>query len=87
MVGVDPRFRDAASGDLHLRPDSPAIDSCDTKVYAPRDIDFDLDGRGFDTPSVANFLGRYDRGADEFPLYFADDFESGGTGRWSSTHL
>lgn len=85
MVGVDPRFRDAAAGDLHLRPDSPAIDSCDIKVYAPRDIDFDLNGRGFDTPSVANFLGRFDRGADELPLYFADDFESGGTVRWSLT--
>lgn len=83
MVGVDPRFRDAAAGDLHLRPDSPAIDSCDTKVYAPLDIDFDLDARGYDTATRPNLIGPFDRGADESPLLFADGFESGNTSAWS----
>jgi len=85
MVGVDPRFRDPATGDLHLRPDSPAIDSCDDEVYTPLDVDFDLDARGYDTPSRANVLGPFDRGADELPLLFADGFETGGTWRWSAT--
>lgn len=84
MVGVDPRFRNAAAGDLHLRPDSPAIDSCDTKVYAPLDIDFDLDARGYDTATRPNLIGPFDRGADESPLLFADGFESGNTSAWSS---
>lgn len=84
MVGVDPRFRDPAGGDLHLRPDSPAIDSCDSLVYAPVDIDFDLDPRGFDSPMHANEIGPFDRGADESPLLFADGFESGSTGAWSA---
>jgi len=87
MVGVDPRFRDPALGDLHLRPDSPAIDSCDTEVYTPLDVDFDLDARGYDTPSRVNVLGPFDRGADEIQLLFADGFESGGTGAWSAVGL
>jgi len=85
MVGVDPRFRDPAAGDLHLRPDSPAIDSCDTSVYAPLDLDFDLDPRGFDSPTRPNVLGPFDRGADESPLLFANGFESGNTGAWSAS--
>lgn len=87
MVGVDPRFRDPALGDLHLRPDSPAIDSCDSEVYTPLDVDFDLDARGYDTPSRVNVLGPFDRGADEIQLLFADGFESGGTGAWSAVGL
>ncbi len=84
MVGVDPRFRNAAQGDLHLRPDSPAIDSCDTMVYTPFDLDFDLDARGFDSPTRPNVLGPFDRGADESPLLFASGFESGNLSGWSS---
>ncbi len=83
MVGVDPRFRDAAAGDLHLKPDSPAIDSCDDEVYAPLDIDFDLDPRGYDSATRPNVLGPFDRGADESPLLFASGFESGTTAGWS----
>lgn len=85
MVGVDPRFRDPAGGDLHLRPDSPAIDSCDAGVYSPVDIDFDLDARGFDSPMHVDEIGRFDRGADESPLLFANGFESGNTGAWSAS--
>jgi hypothetical protein len=85
MVGVDPRFRDAAAGDLHLRPDSPAIDSCDTGLYVPLDLDFDLDPRGIDSPTRPDVLGPYDRGADESPLLFANGFESGNTGAWSAS--
>lgn len=85
MVAADPRFRNAAAGDLHLRPDSPAIDSCDAKVYAPLDLDFDLDPRGFDSPTRPNVLGPFDRGADESPLLFASGFASGNFAGWSST--
>lgn len=84
MVGVDPRFRDPSGGDLHLRPDSPAIDSCDSAVYTPIDVDFDLDPRGFDSPMHEDEIGRFDRGADESPLQFTDGFESGDTGAWSA---
>ncbi len=85
LVGYDPRFVDADGGDLHLRHDSPAIDSCDTLIYTPLDSDFDLDARGYDTPSRPNYIGPFDRGADESPLLLADGFESGNTGAWSST--
>lgn len=84
MVGVDPRFRNAAAGDLHLRFDSPAIDSCDTEVYTPLDIDFDLDPRGSDSPTRPNVLGPFDRGADESPLLFASGFEAGNLTGWSA---
>src|SRR5690606_4698746 len=72
LVGVDPRFVDADSGDLHLRPDSPAIDSCDTLIYTPLDSDFDLDARGYDFTSRPDYVGPFDRGADELRPIFAD---------------
>jgi len=85
MVGWDPRFVDADSGDLHLRPDSPAIDACDTLLYTPLDSDFDLDARGYDFTLRPDYVGPFDRGADEFRPIFADGFESGGPGAWSQT--
>ncbi len=84
-IGLDPLFMNTASGKHRLRPDSPAIDSCDTLHYTPLDSDFDLDGRGFDLVSHGNVHGFYDRGADEVVPVFANGFESGNTSAWSST--
>lgn len=85
MVGIDPRFLAPATGNLRLRLDSPAIDSCDAAVYSPAFLDVDLEQRGFDLASMPNILGPYDRGADEFRALFADGFESGDSSQWSST--
>ena len=85
MVGADPRFLNAAAGNLRLRLDSPAIDSCNEEVYAPVYLDLDLEQRGFDFTSIPNILGPYDRGADEIRPLFADGFESGDPSQWSST--
>jgi hypothetical protein len=85
MVGVDPRFRDPANGNLRLRLDSPAIDACDTLNFTPLDSDYDLDARGYDLLSHPNTFGAYDRGADELRPLFADGFETGNTSAWSTT--
>ena len=85
MVGVDPLYRNPAIGDLRLRLDSPALDSCDDFVYSPTQPDYDLDPRGFDFTSIPNVHGPYDRGADEVRPLFADGFESGDPSQWSST--
>ncbi len=73
----------AAAGNLRLRLDSPAIDSCNEEVYAPVYLDLDLEQRGFDFASIPNILGPYDRGADEVLPLFADGFESGNSSAWS----
>jgi len=61
-ISADPRFVDAANGDYHLLPDSPAIDA-GSNVDAPS-TDFDDEPR----PSDGNFdgLAITDMGADEF---------------------
>jgi hypothetical protein len=82
MIGVDPMFENAAGGNLRLRPGSPAIDACDTLLFSPTAPDYDLDTRGFDTPGAVDVLGPFDRGADELPLLFAGDFESGTFAGW-----
>ncbi|MCH9647325.1 MAG: hypothetical protein K0U98_03740 [Deltaproteobacteria bacterium] len=87
LVGVDPGFQDPASGDLHLRSTSPALDYCDDS-YPPIGSDIDLQSRGNDNPLEPNLLGPYDLGADEntdSPLIFADGFESGNTSSWPVT--
>lgn len=84
MVGVDPRFRNADQGNLRLRLDSPAIDSCDTSRFSPIDSDYDVDARGWDLASKPNVFGPFDRGADEQRPLFADGFETGSTGSWSA---
>jgi hypothetical protein len=55
-VLMDPLLMDAASGDFHLRPDSPCIDAGDTFAWAPT---VDLDGN----PRIVN--GLIDIGAYE----------------------
>lgn len=85
MVGVDPRFRQPDVGNLRLRFDSPAIDSCDDFAYTPMWRDYDLDLRGDDLSFVPNVLGPFDRGVDEVAPIFADGFESGATDEWSAT--
>jgi hypothetical protein len=82
ITSNDPGFVNAVGGDLHLRPDSIAIDYCDSSAYAPLDTDFDLDARGQDDPRNDRF-GRFDIGADERPPgspppdgpIFSDGFE------------
>lgn len=90
-VETDPAtlWLDPASGDPHLRADSPAIDYCDTALYTPVDDDIDGEARGADAP-VADLFGPYDLGADEWypgssSEIFADGFESGDTTAWTST--
>lgn len=85
MVGIDPRFRNPATGNLRLRLDSPAIDSCDTVNFTPLDSDYDLDARGYDLLSHPNTFGAFDRGADELRPLFADGFETGNTSAWSTS--
>jgi hypothetical protein len=69
-------------GDLRLRLDSPALDSCDA-AYAPAyRPDYELDDSGYDLASKPDIRGPYDRGADEIRPLFADGFETGGTLDW-----
>ncbi|MGJ8662460.1 MAG: hypothetical protein ACSHWU_02365, partial [Marinicella sp.] len=61
-----PEFMDAANGDYHNKPSSPAIDYCyeiTSTVY--NDIDFD-EYHGYDDPNKMNLHGTYDLGADEY---------------------
>jgi hypothetical protein len=89
VVAVDPRFAAPAQGDLHLHPQSPAVDFCNIAAYAPAHGDGDGQARGFDlgsnpngTPGVPG--GLFDLGFDEVRPLFADGFETGGTSRWSA---
>ncbi|MCH9647326.1 MAG: hypothetical protein K0U98_03745 [Deltaproteobacteria bacterium] len=87
LVGADPGFRDPASGDLHLRSTSPALDYCHGG-FPPIGPDIDLQSRGIDNPLRTNVFGPFDLGVDESTdssLIFADGFESGDTSAWTLT--
>lgn len=83
VVGQDPGFVSAATGDLHLLPSSPAIDYCDDPNRGVI-LDIDDEPRGFDHRAVKNLHGPFDLGADEFygTRVFSDGFESGDSNRW-----
>jgi parallel beta-helix repeat protein len=72
----DPRFADAANADYHLLDGSPAIDN-GSSTGAPV-VDFDGSPRPF---GAGHDIGAFEYG----PSLFADGFESGDTGAWSST--
>ncbi len=70
-IDLDPRFVDLANGDLHLLPDSPAIDAGDPD-FVPSPGETDIDGQ----KRVWN--GRVDMGADEFGSFAFGDLNCDG---------
>jgi hypothetical protein len=70
-------FKNPASGDLRPRPQSPAIDKCDTFFYSPTTLDVFGFARGFDVPGLDadGSFGPIDAGAIEAPWIFAADFD------------
>jgi fimbrial isopeptide formation D2 family protein len=62
-IDADPLFLDEANGDLHLQPESPAIDAGDNDVVPPA-VTTDLDGN----PRIIN--GKVDMGAFESTYEF-----------------
>ena len=82
---LDPLFRDATLGDLHLEEGSPAIDICEPVAGLVADIDGQP--RTSDLVQVPDDNTPADAGADEVlllePPLFADDFESGRLTAWS----
>jgi hypothetical protein len=85
---ANPGYNDLGGGDLRVGSESPAVDFCDTFLYAPTQADLDGRARGYDVPGNPNGSpgpvgGRYDAGAYELHVLFADGFETGNTSRWS----
>lgn len=79
-----PLFENYAAGDYRLSSTSAARDYCNTQFYSPIGADLDNQGRGADDPSVPNFAGPFDLGADEVPVEtFSDGFDSGNADNWS----
>jgi hypothetical protein len=62
LLTSNPGFTDAASGNYHLRPDSPAVDFSSTTAGF---LDLDGQSRGVDLPAVPNRFGPRDLGAYE----------------------
>jgi len=71
-VDIDPQFVDAATGNLHLQPDSPVNDAGDNNVV-PSGITTDLDGapRFMNVPSVS------DTGSGTAPIVDMGAYENG----------
>ena len=64
---ADPTFANAASGDFHLLPGSPMIDSGNPVAPAMGAVDFEGDPRAVDgMPECSGNVDRRDIGADEF---------------------
>ena len=71
-IDIDPRFVDLAKGDLHLLPDSPAIDAGGPNfVPIPGETDID------DQKRIWN--ARVDMGADEFGSFVFGDLNCNGS--------
>jgi hypothetical protein len=77
LIGVDPEFEDAATGDYRPQAGSPAIEGGDSSLPGQGFLDC---GHG---PRLVG--GETDLGAFEFGGIFADDFEVGGTWGWSAS--
>ena len=80
LVNVDdPIFIDPAGGNYRIDAStSPAVDYCNAFTILPTFNDIDLEPRGFDDPSIIDFSGPVDIGADETyanDIIFADEFE------------
>ncbi len=74
-----------SGADVHLVPDSPAIDFC-AGGGPPPPLDLDGEARGFDVVDHADLYGPFDIGIDEWipsSEIFSDGFESGDTSAWS----
>jgi len=89
---MDPDYDDLAIGDLHVGSGSPAVDFWDTLVTAPTVAAFNGRARGHDlfwnpdgTPGPPGATSVQDIGAYEYWELFADDFDTGGWTRWTST--
>jgi hypothetical protein len=84
-ISADPALFDPTSGDYHLTSLSPGIDGGDNSAPGLPDSDFDYEARIMDAD--LDGLPEVDMGYDEFSGVvgiFADGFESGDLGAWSS---
>lgn len=79
VIEDDPEFLHRTSGDFHLNAMiSPAIDFCNINQTNNVLTDIDQQQRGWDDPTVVNFNGPYDIGADESyggDIIFQDSFD------------
>jgi hypothetical protein len=62
-IDADPQFVDAEAGDLHLQPNSPAVDAGDNGAVPPS-VTTDLDGN----PRFADLPGVVDTGSGTPPI-------------------
>jgi hypothetical protein len=80
----DPQLVDPSAGDLHLGPNSPAVDRCFQR-HELASVDSENDERGVVAdPGLYGDVGGFDAGADELGrgTIFADGFESGTLSAW-----